>query len=81
MKSLAASEKQSLNESLILDAVASHIEALQRQQQMPGSFMHSVNQSQEGGLNPNRLNALGEEIFVDKINRIFDEVKKEADVQ
>ena len=32
IRSLAASEKQSLNESLILDAVASHIEALQRQQ-------------------------------------------------
>lgn len=28
MRSLAASEKQSLNESLILDAVASHMEAL-----------------------------------------------------
>lgn len=43
--------------------------------------MPSVNQSLEGSLNTNRLNALGEEMIIDKLNRIFDDVKKEAEEQ
>lgn len=43
--------------------------------------MPSVNQSLEGSLNANRLNALGEEMIIEKLNRIFDDVKKEAEEQ
>ena len=43
--------------------------------------MYSVNTQMEGGLNQNRLSALGEEMVIEKISRIFDDVKKEAEAQ
>jgi len=76
VRSLAASENQSLNESALVDAIASYVQGQRRQG--PAS---TVSQSIDGEVNPNKLKALGEEMIIDKISRIFDEAKRDGDQQ
>lgn len=76
IRSMAASERASVNESLIVEAVTQYIENLQGQQNAP-----SVHQSMEGSLTQSRLNTVADEVIADKMARIIDELKKEAEVQ
>lgn len=64
IRSLAASEAQSLNESAIAEAIADYI-----QKGGEGSQNQS---SPDRKLDSDKMRAVSEELVIDKINRIFD---------
>ena len=69
IRSIAASEAQSLNESALAEAIADYIQK--------GGSTAPNESSQEGRPDADKLRTVGEELVIDKINRIFDSVQKE----
>ena len=74
IQSLKASERQSLNESALAGALAEMF--MQGNGDM--NRLPQQNQAMTSSLDSQKMRQIGEEVLADKINKIFDDLKKEG---